>query len=75
MKRKLRGIKRRDIQFDFDLYRVSVPIAGVAGASLSVVDLVARWRGTDHHVRPRLCRLLWRPGSSRSTTSCAKTTA
>lgn len=39
MKRELRGLKRRDIQFDFDLYRVSVPISGVAGSTLSVVDL------------------------------------
>ncbi|MEM7112046.1 MAG: alpha/beta fold hydrolase [Chloroflexota bacterium] len=38
-KKKLRGLKRRDIQFDFDLYRTSVPIRGVAGADLSVLDL------------------------------------
>jgi long-chain acyl-CoA synthetase len=39
VKRKLRGLKRTDIQLDFDLYRVGVPIRGVSGASLSVVDL------------------------------------
>ena len=39
MKKKLRGIKRRDIQLDFDLYRVRVPIQDVAGAYLSVLDL------------------------------------
>ncbi len=39
MKKKLRGVKRADIQFDYDLYRVQVPIPGVAGAYLSVLDL------------------------------------
>lgn len=39
MKRKLRGIKRSDIQLDFDLYRVGVPIPGVAGDELSVIDI------------------------------------
>jgi len=39
MKRKLRGVKRRDIQLDYDLYRVDVPIRGIAGAHLSVLDL------------------------------------
>ncbi|GAB4153793.1 MAG: hypothetical protein Fur0021_19830 [Candidatus Promineifilaceae bacterium] len=39
MKKKLRGVKRQDIQLDFDLYRVKVPIPGVAGAYLSVLDL------------------------------------
>ena len=39
MKRKLRGVKRRDIQLDFDLYRVNVPIRGVSDAYLSVLDL------------------------------------
>ncbi len=39
MKRKLRGLKRTDIQYDFDLYRRPVPITGVAGAELSVIDL------------------------------------
>ncbi|MCB0255849.1 MAG: alpha/beta fold hydrolase [Anaerolineae bacterium] len=39
MKRKLRGLKRTDIQLDFDLYRVPVPIPGVAGDELSVVDI------------------------------------
>lgn len=38
-KKKLRGLKRQDIQFDFDLYREEVPIRGVAGAKLSVLDL------------------------------------
>ena len=39
MKRKLRGLKHRDIQLDFSLYRVDVPIRGLAGVSLSVVDI------------------------------------
>ncbi len=39
MKKKLRGVKRTDIQLDFDLYRVQVPIKGLAGANLSVLDL------------------------------------
>lgn len=39
MKKKLRGLKRQAIQLDFDLYRVDVPIRGVAGANLSVIDL------------------------------------
>ncbi|MCK6626423.1 MAG: alpha/beta fold hydrolase [Anaerolineae bacterium] len=39
MKRKLRGMKRRDIQLDFNLYRVDVPIRGLTGAELSVIDI------------------------------------
>ena len=39
MKKELRGLKRRAIQLDFDLYRVDVPIRGLADAELSVVDL------------------------------------
>jgi long-chain acyl-CoA synthetase len=39
MKGKLRGIKRRDVQLDFDLYRVEVPIRGLADVTLSVVDI------------------------------------
>jgi long-chain acyl-CoA synthetase len=39
MKRELRGLKRRAIQLDFDLYRVDVPIRGLSGVELSVVDL------------------------------------
>jgi len=39
MKRELRGLKRRDVRLDFDLYRVDVPIRGLSGVSLSVVDL------------------------------------
>lgn len=39
MKRKLRGLKRRDIQLDFDLYRVDVPIRGLSNVALSVVDI------------------------------------
>jgi len=39
MKRKLRGLKRRDIQLDFSLYRVEVPIQGLSDMELSVVDL------------------------------------
>ena len=39
MKRKLRGLKRREVQLDFSLYRVGVPIRGLSGMKLSVVDL------------------------------------
>ncbi len=39
MKRKLRGITRSAIQLDFDLYRVGVPMPGVVGDELSVIDI------------------------------------
>jgi long-chain acyl-CoA synthetase len=39
MKKKLRGIKRSDIQLDFNLYRVDVPISGLSDVSLSVIDI------------------------------------
>lgn len=39
MKRELRGIKRSAIQLDFDLYRVNVPMPGVMGNELSVIDI------------------------------------
>ncbi len=39
MKKKLRGVKRTDIQLDYDLYRVNVPMRGLADSYLSVVDL------------------------------------
>lgn len=39
MKRKLRGVKRSAIQLDFNLYRVEVPIRGLADAKLSVIDI------------------------------------
>jgi long-chain acyl-CoA synthetase len=39
MKRRLRGLKRTAIQLDFDLYRVDVPIRGLADAELSVIDI------------------------------------
>jgi long-chain acyl-CoA synthetase len=39
MKRKLRGLKRTAIQLDFNLYRVDVPIRGLADAELSVIDI------------------------------------
>jgi long-chain acyl-CoA synthetase len=39
VKRKLRGLKRTAIQLDFNLYRVDVPIRGLAGAELSVIDI------------------------------------
>ncbi len=39
MKRKLRGIKRQAIQLDYSLYRVAVPIRGLSGVALSVVDI------------------------------------
>ena len=39
MKKRLLGVKRREIQFDYDLYRRKVPIPGVVGQELSVLDL------------------------------------
>jgi long-chain acyl-CoA synthetase len=39
MKRQIRGLKRRSIQLDLNLYRVEVPIRGLADSYLSVVDL------------------------------------
>ncbi len=39
MKRRIRGLKRRAIQLDLDLYRVEVPIPGLSDSNLSVVDL------------------------------------
>jgi long-chain acyl-CoA synthetase len=39
MKRKLRGLKQRDIQLDFNLYRVEVPIRGLSDMALSVIDI------------------------------------
>jgi long-chain acyl-CoA synthetase len=39
MKRELRGFKRSRFLLDFNLYRVNVPIQGVAQAELSVVDI------------------------------------
>ena len=39
MKKKLRGIKRSDIQLDFNLYRVEIPISGLSDVCLSVIDI------------------------------------
>ncbi|MDX1617103.1 MAG: alpha/beta fold hydrolase, partial [Candidatus Promineifilaceae bacterium] len=39
MKRKLRGFRRSAIELDFDLYRTRVPIPGLAGDHLSVIDI------------------------------------
>lgn len=39
MKRKRRGLKRRAIQLDNNLYRVDVPIPGLAHTKLSVIDI------------------------------------
>ncbi|HUV89895.1 MAG TPA: alpha/beta fold hydrolase [Anaerolineae bacterium] len=39
MKKKLRGLKQRDIQLDFSLYRVGVPMRGLSDMELSVVDI------------------------------------
>lgn len=36
-----RGLKHRDIQLDLNLYRVEVPIPGVADVALSVIDVCA----------------------------------
>lgn len=39
MKQKLRGFKRSAVELDFNLYRRSVPIRGLAGDDLSVIDI------------------------------------
>jgi long-chain acyl-CoA synthetase len=39
MKRQIRGLKRRAIQLDLNLYRVEVPIKGLSDSNLSVVDI------------------------------------
>lgn len=39
MKKKLRGFKRSAIELDFNLYRVNVPLPGLANAELSVIDI------------------------------------
>ena len=36
---KLRGFKRSAVELDFNLYRVDVPIPGLAGDDLSVIDI------------------------------------
>lgn len=40
MKRKLRGFKRSNFQLDFSLYRVDVPIKGLAKAELSAINII-----------------------------------
>jgi long-chain acyl-CoA synthetase len=39
MKKKLRGLKRQEVQLDFDLYRVDVPIKELVDSNLSVIDI------------------------------------
>jgi long-chain acyl-CoA synthetase len=39
MNRKLRGFKRSAVELDFNLYRVDVPVPGVSGSDLSVIDI------------------------------------
>jgi long-chain acyl-CoA synthetase len=39
MKKKLRGLKRKALQLDFNLYRVEVPIHGLEGMNLSTIDM------------------------------------
>jgi long-chain acyl-CoA synthetase len=39
MKNRLRGIQRTTFLYDFDLYRVDVPIPNTAGQALSVIDM------------------------------------
>jgi long-chain acyl-CoA synthetase len=39
MKRQIKGLKRREIQLDLNLYRAEVPIRGLSNTHLSVVDL------------------------------------
>lgn len=39
MKRTIKGLKREAIELDFNLYRREVPLPGVAGAKLSVIDM------------------------------------
>jgi long-chain acyl-CoA synthetase len=37
--KKPRGLKHREIQLDLDMYRVEIPIRGLSGVDLSVVDV------------------------------------
>lgn len=39
MKKKIRGLKRQTFVYDFNLYRVDVPIPGQPGHNLSVIDI------------------------------------
>lgn len=39
MRRKLRGLRRPAAHLDYSLYRVEVPLAGVEGAHMSVIDI------------------------------------
>jgi long-chain acyl-CoA synthetase len=39
MKKKLRGLGHREIQLDFNLYRVPVPIRDLSNVELSVIDI------------------------------------
>jgi long-chain acyl-CoA synthetase len=39
VKRQLKGLKRRDVQLDLNLYRVDVPFKSISDMNLSVVDL------------------------------------
>jgi long-chain acyl-CoA synthetase len=39
MRRRLRGFKRTAVELDYDLYRTRVPIPGLAGDKLSVIDI------------------------------------
>ncbi|MCH7586640.1 MAG: alpha/beta fold hydrolase [Chloroflexi bacterium] len=39
MKRKFGDFKRREIQLDFNLYRVNVPSREISNSSLNVIDL------------------------------------
>ena len=57
MKRKLRGIKRQDIQLDFILYRVDVPIRGLSDVDSERDRHLAGGGGEDHHAGARLRRL------------------
>ena len=39
MKKRIRGLKRQTFLYDFNLYRVDVPIPGQPGHNLSVIDI------------------------------------
>ena len=72
MKRKLRGLQRRALDLDFDLYRVAIPIRGLRKAELSVIDMEPE--GAEHclvfvHGSPAASR----PGKHRSEPSRAAT--
>jgi len=71
MKKKLRGLKQRDIQLDFNLYRVEVPIRGLSDMALSVIDI---WpEGAEKTLVSYMAMpVAPKHGNTRSTTSCMR---